>query len=284
MGYGPYSGLGSAPWPRRSTISCRSSRRRPGERGRRPSPARRPSRRSTRSPPSSSSSASSAASPSASSRRAPASSRARSAASRVGARTRPRRRLRLWRAPSAASCESFPRGSGRGRPFVSRGRGALAREPRRGASCLARHAGPAREDGGARARCHVASAVLAPCERGRKAERDVRAAREIATPSRRPLIALEPTAQPAREQHVCELDGRRHEDEEQPEREDLDRHRSLPRVHELRQEREEEERRLRVQEIDEESLTEDVLQLSFGLQVLRLRILAREYLAESEEQ
>jgi len=113
-------------------------------------------------------------------------------------------------------------------------------------------------------------ASLSRRERRRDAETHERAAGEPALPAQEAPVAADEIAGGARRERVHRVAHDAEPHEGQAEHENLRLQRSTRRIEELRQEREKEDRRLRVEEIDHETVAEDAAQ-RFGRRRRRFR-------------
>jgi hypothetical protein len=89
-------------------------------------------------------------------------------------------------------------------------------------------------------------------KRGGHAESDEHATGDVTFPAQVVTIALDPSPSRAGDQRIKTITRQTHQCEQQSEEGDLERHRTARGIDKLRQEGQEEQRRLRIQQIDDE--------------------------------
>ncbi len=89
---------------------------------------------------------------------------------------------------------------------------------------------------------------------GGHTESDEHATGDITFPAQVVTIALHPSPSRAGDQRIKAITRQTHQCEQQTEEGDLERHRTARGIDELRQEGQEEQRRLRIQQIDDETV------------------------------
>src|SRR5882757_6535643 len=89
---------------------------------------------------------------------------------------------------------------------------------------------------------------------GGHTESDKHTTGEVTFPAQVVTIALDPSPRRAGDQRIKTITRQTHQCEQQTEEGDLERHRAARGIDELRQEGQEEQRRLRIQQIDDETV------------------------------